>query len=46
MGKFLIIPNNDCNNAGGEVMPNDAPVGGHAGCFVEPAAPRQPHGTP
>jgi ABC-type transporter Mla subunit MlaD len=46
MGKFLIIPNHDCNNAGGEVMPNDSPVGGHSGCFVQPAAPGQAQGTP
>jgi virulence factor Mce-like protein len=46
MGRFLIIPNHDCNNAGGEVMPNDAPVGGAAGCFVQPAAPGQATGTP
>jgi virulence factor Mce-like protein len=46
MGKFLIIPNHDCNNAGGETLPNDAPAGGHSGCFVEPAAPGQPQGTP
>jgi len=46
MGKFLIIPNHDCANAGGEVMPDDKPVGGHAGCFVEPAAPGEPQGTP
>src|SRR5919198_1404268 len=46
MGKFLIIPNHDCDNASGEVMPDDKPVGGHAGCFVEPAAPGQPQGTP
>ena len=46
MGKFLIIPNHDCNNAGGETLPIDAPAGGHSGCFVEPAAPGQPQGTP
>ena len=37
MGKFLIIPNHDCDNAGGEVMPDDKPVGGHAGCFLRRA---------
>jgi virulence factor Mce-like protein len=45
IGKFLIPPNHDCNNAGGETMPADGP-GGHAGCFVQPAAPGQPQGTP
>jgi phospholipid/cholesterol/gamma-HCH transport system substrate-binding protein len=46
MGKFLIIPNHDCANAGGETLPKDDPIDGHAGCFVEPAAPGQPQGTP
>jgi phospholipid/cholesterol/gamma-HCH transport system substrate-binding protein len=46
MGKFLIIPSHDCDNAGGEVPPNDDPVDGHAGCFVQPAAPGQSQGTP
>jgi virulence factor Mce-like protein len=46
MGKFLIIPNHDCANAGGETMPKDDQFEGHAGCFVQPAAPGQPQGTP
>jgi phospholipid/cholesterol/gamma-HCH transport system substrate-binding protein len=46
MGKFLIIPSHDCDNAGGEVPPNDSPVNGNAGCFVEPGAPGQAQGTP
>jgi phospholipid/cholesterol/gamma-HCH transport system substrate-binding protein len=46
MGKFLIIPNHDCDNAGGEVEPKDDPADGHAGCFVQPAAPGQAQGTP
>jgi virulence factor Mce-like protein len=45
IGKFLIPPNHACDNASGETMPDDAP-GGHAGCFVQPAAPGQPQGTP
>jgi hypothetical protein len=31
---------------GGEVLPVDKPGGGHAECFVEPAAPGQPQATP
>jgi phospholipid/cholesterol/gamma-HCH transport system substrate-binding protein len=46
MGKFLNIPSHDCNNAGGETMYSTDPVNGHASCFVEPAAPGQPQGTP
>ena len=47
LGKFLIIPSHDCDNTGeGEVPPKDDPVDGHAGCFVQPAAPGQAQGTP
>ena len=46
IGQFLIIPNHDCDNAGGEVVADDSDINGHPACFVQPAAPGQPQGTP
>src|SRR3954454_9603033 len=46
IGQYLIIPNHACDNAGGTVKADDAQIGGHPACFVEPPAPGQPQGTP
>jgi hypothetical protein len=45
-GRRGVIPSAACCNTGGEVLPDDKPVGGRARCFVEPGAPGEPQGTP
>ena len=38
IGKYLIMPNHDCNNAGGETLPDQTQFSGHPGCWVQPPA--------